>query len=193
MDDNHVTRDSIIKEWYFQDWIGDSDHLPSSEDVFIFMKIMIDTISLFGKLSKQERKYVIGRAAILGRNRIDSFEISFYCVGVTQELLDELQRYEPDASGDITKAFDNFDQVHVKKTRMGILYNSFRMLSIGHPIHREELDGIHLIANKLGVTKEQVQQIKDLFDEEEKIRQKRAKLLFPKGFNDALIEYQKLH
>jgi len=108
--------------------------------------------------------------------------------------LDELQVYQPNTSGDMNKLFENFDRPHVKKTRMGILYNLFRMLGVDHKIHPEELDVIHRMAEKSGITKEQVQQIQDLYEEEEeKLRQKRASLLFPKGFNDALIEYQRLH
>jgi len=49
------------------------------------------------------------------------------------------------------------------------------------------------MAKKLGATKEQVQQIQNLYEEEEKLCEKRASILFPQGFNDALIEYQKLH
>jgi uncharacterized tellurite resistance protein B-like protein len=74
---------------------------------------------------------------------------------------------------------------------MGLVYNLFRTLGADHEIHPDELDIIHRMAEKLGVTREQVQQIKDLYEEEEKLRRKRASLLFPHGFNDVLIEYQR--
>jgi hypothetical protein len=66
MNGDHSSRDSIITEWFVQDWIGDKSHVPGPEDVFIFMKILIDVVSVHGDLNEQERKYIIGRAAILG-------------------------------------------------------------------------------------------------------------------------------
>lgn len=59
-------RDKLITEWFFQDWIGDKNHLPESEDVFIFMKIVINALSVCREISEQDRKYIIGRAAIFG-------------------------------------------------------------------------------------------------------------------------------
>jgi hypothetical protein len=66
MTGEHLFRDKIITEWFFQDWIGDKSHLPEAEDVFIFMKILIDVASVNGELSEQERKYIVGRAAVFG-------------------------------------------------------------------------------------------------------------------------------
>ena len=62
----NLTRDRIITEWFFQDWIGDNNYLPEQDDVFLFMTILMDLFSAFGKLNEVERKYIIGRAAIFG-------------------------------------------------------------------------------------------------------------------------------
>jgi len=66
MNGDHFARDRIIAEWYFQDWIGDKSHLLESEDVFNFMKIVIDVVLVYRELSEEERKYIVGRAAVLG-------------------------------------------------------------------------------------------------------------------------------
>ena len=173
-----IDRNRIITEWFFYDWIGDREHLPGSEDVFLFMKIMIDVVSIFGTINEQERKYIIGRGAILG---------------VTNELLKELERYEPCFSDDINEVLEGFNQIHVKKTRMGIIYNLLRMFGDQNKLDSKTLDTIHMLAGKLGATKEQVQQLHELYHQEEQIRRQRAVLLFPHGFQDALIEYQKIH
>jgi hypothetical protein len=66
----NLVRDKIITEWFFQDWIGDKNHLPEQDDVFLFMTILMDVFSAFGKLNEEERKYIIGRAAIFGMHFI---------------------------------------------------------------------------------------------------------------------------
>ena len=100
--------------------------------------------------------------------------------------MDKLQRYQP-----ISPECENFDRPHVKKTQMGLVYNLFRTLGADHEIRPDELNIISRMAEKIGVTKDKVQEIQDLYNEEEKLRRKRAALLFPHGFNDALIEYHK--
>jgi hypothetical protein len=190
MNIEQLTRDRIITEWYFQDWIGHHSQLPDPEDVLLFMMILVDVISVTIKLSEDERKYIIGRAAILGKL---IFNLLIVCliahVGVSQEMMNKLQTYQPD----INKVSPNGNLLHVKKTRMGIIYNVFRTLGVNHKLHRTELDAIHIAAKKLGVTEEQVQQIQSLLEEEDKLREKRASILFPQGFNVCLTEYQKLH
>lgn len=66
MTEKNFDRHRLITEWYFYDWIGDRNHLPGSEDVFIFLKILLDAVSIFGKITDDQRKYIIGRGAILG-------------------------------------------------------------------------------------------------------------------------------
>ncbi|CAF0820610.1 unnamed protein product [Adineta steineri] len=174
MNCDNSARDKIITDWYFREWIGDNSHLPEAEDVVIFMKLLIDIMATNGKLNEHERYYIIGRAAILG---------------VPQEKLDELHTYQADTS----ENNPNFNLPHVKKTRMGLIHNLFRVLSIDHKIHPKDIKTIYTLGKKLGATEEQIQQIQSLYEDEEKLREKRASLLFPHGFNDALKEYQKLH
>lgn len=173
MTETNIDRQRLITEWFLHDWIEDCDHLPNSKDAFIFVKTLFDAVALFGKITDQQRKYILGRGAILG---------------MTDALLDELQNYEPDLSGDM----EDFNRPHIKKTRMGIIYNLFRMFT-----DENQLDGkiLEIFAKKLGVTKEQVQQLADLCEEERRIRRVRASLLFPfpHGFQDVLTEYHKLY
>jgi uncharacterized tellurite resistance protein B-like protein len=108
-------------------------------------------------------------------------------VGATQDILDKFQTYQ----ADMNNLFQNLDVPHVKKIRMSIIYNLFRMLNTDRQIRSEEMKAIYIRAKKLDVTEEQVQEIQNLYEEEE-LCPKRASLLFPRGFNDVLIEYQKL-
>ncbi|UJR15216.1 hypothetical protein I4U23_002175 [Adineta vaga] len=174
MNSNHIARDKIITEWFLQEWIGDTSHLPSPEDVVIFMQIVIDVVSMNRTVNDSERNYLIGRAAILG---------------VPEEMLNELQTYQPVSFKDIA----NLDVPHIRKTRMGIIYNLFRIFGGECKISPKELKLIHTFGKQLNVSDDQIQQIQNLYEDEEKLRQKRALLLFPNGFNDVLIEYQKLH
>ena len=114
---------------------------------------------------------------------------------MTDELLDELQKYEPNLSGDLNELLEGFNRPHIKKTRMGIIYNLFRMFGDENKLDTKTLQMIEMLANKLGATKEQVQQLADINDQEHRLRQIRASILFPfpHGFQDALNEYQKLH
>ena len=102
-------------------------------------------------------------------------------------MLEELQTYQ----GGLMENIASLDLPHIRKTRMGIIYNLFRIFGIEHEISPKELKLIHNFGHRLDVTKDQINQIKDLFEEEDKLRQRRAQLLFPKGFDDALVEYQK--
>ncbi len=93
--------------------------------------------------------------------------ILLHNVGASQEILDKLQTYQSDLSKDIDKLFQLFDLPHVKKTRMGIIHNIFRIFGTDHKINSEELEFIYIMAKKLGATKEQVQQIQNLYEEED--------------------------
>jgi Spy/CpxP family protein refolding chaperone len=49
------------------------------------------------------------------------------------------------------------------------------------------------VAKKLGATEEQIQQIQNIYEEEKQLREKRASLFYPQGFNDVITEYHKLY
>lgn len=76
---------------------------------------------------------------------------------------------------------------------MGIIYNVFRILGVKHKIHPEQVDAIYSVGKKLGATEEQIQQIQNIHEEEKQLREKRASLFYPQGFNDVIVEYHKLY
>lgn len=197
MSSHHSTRDRIITEWFFQDWIGDKNHLPQSEDVLTFMKILLDTMSICGDVNQYDREYILGRSAIFGNEifLIHSIEFIVYIhyLGATQEVLDKLQTYQPSLSNRIEVVYEYFHLPHVQKTRMAIIYNIFRILGVDHKINPKQLEGIYTVAKKLDMTDEQIQQIQNMYEEEKTLREKRASLLYSHGFDEVINEYHKLH
>lgn len=105
------------------------------------------------------------------------------------DLLENLRAYQPNPTRDLA----DLDLPHVRKTRMGIIYNLFRMFGGDRTITPKEMKLIYMFGKQLDVSDEQLVQLQSLYEEEEKLRKRRAALLFPHGFNDALTEYQKLH
>lgn len=76
MNNENVNRQRVITEWFFQDWIGETISLPEPEDIFIFLKVLMDiSSSMLGELTDQERKYILGKGAVFGR---DDFGINLF-------------------------------------------------------------------------------------------------------------------
>ncbi len=85
---------------------------------------------------------------------VRSFDILLCTVGATQDILDKFQTYQ----ADMNNLFQNLDVPHVKK---------IRMLDTDRQIRSEEMKAIYIRAKKLDVTEEQVQEIQNLYEEEE--------------------------
>ena len=68
-----------------------------------------------------------------------------------------------------------------KIARFTILYYGLRAASADGELHPKELEAIHKLAKQLNVSEEEVQQIRSLINEENKLIEKRAKTIFPDG------------
>ena len=79
----------------------------------------------------------------------------------------------------------------MKMCRMGLIYYGFRAAAADGELHAKEFAAIRTVANKLGLTDEQVNQVHSLYEEENALRQKRASVLFPGGFDHVLSEFDK--
>ncbi len=86
---------------------------------------------------------------------VRSFDILLCTVGATHEILHKFQTYQ----ADMNNLFQNLDVPHVKK---------IRMLDTDRQIRSEEMKAIYIRAKKLDVTEEHVQEIQNLYEEEEK-------------------------
>jgi hypothetical protein len=102
-------------------------------------------------------------------------------------LINELRTYQP---GPDTKIFQTLladhNQDYVKLTRRSIIYNAIRAAGADGELHEKEIKAIYDLAKHLEVTPEQVRQVQDLYEEEQQMREKRIKILFPQGFETVL-------
>ena len=110
-------------------------------------------------------------------------------VGVTQDKIEELQVYQPNKHESIIDLFDDLDVMAPSVSRMGLIYNGFRAASADGDLHPKELEAIRILGKKLALTDEQIEQCRLLTEEDEQLRQKRAKILFPEGFDNFLTHF----
>ena len=78
------------------------------------------------------------------------------------------------------------NQNYVKLTRRSMIYNAIRAAGADGELHEKEIKTIYDFAKYLDVTDEQVREVQDLYEEEQKMREKRAAVLFPNGFGAVL-------
>jgi len=102
-------------------------------------------------------------------------------------VIDELRAYQAGTDSDVFKRLvADVDKNYVKMTRRSIIYNAIRAAGADGVLHKKEVEAIYDLAKHLDVTAEQVRQVQDLYEEEQKMREKRIAILFPQGF-DALL------
>ena len=106
-------------------------------------------------------------------------------------MIDELQAYQPSSSSETFKALQtDIDQNYVKLTRRSIIYNAIRAAGADGDLHAKEIEAIYDFAKNLDVTAEQVREVQDLYEEEQKLRKKRIAILFPNGFEAVLNAFE---
>ena len=77
----------------------------------------------------------------------------------------------------------------MQKARFSILYYGLRAAAADGELHPKECEAAFELAKKLNVSDEQVQQIRSFIDEENKLIEKRAKIIFPDGLDVLLRVY----
>lgn len=97
--------------------------------------------------------------------------------------------YQPGDSDIIEKFFNETDKEYVKHARFSILYYGLRAASADGDLHPKELEAIYKLAEKINVSKGEVENIRSFIDEENKLIEKRAKTLFPDGLDNLLRVY----
>lgn len=89
----------------------------------------------------------------------------------------------------ISAFFNEADAEYVQQARNSILYYGLRAASADGELHPKELEAVYALAERLDVSKEQVQKIRSLIDEENKLLEKRVKTIFPDGLSTLLRVY----
>lgn len=97
--------------------------------------------------------------------------------------------YQPGDSDVVGHFFDDADKDYVKNARFSIIYYGLRAASADGELHSKELEAVHNLAKKIKVSKEEVDQILSLIDEENQLTKKRAKIVFPDGLDNLLRVY----
>ena len=87
------------------------------------------------------------------------------------------------------RSFQDTDMEYVKKARFSILYYGIRAASADGELHAKERDAVSKLAKRLDVSDEELQQIHLFVDEENKLIEKRAKIIFPDGLDVLLKVY----
>ena len=108
---------------------------------------------------------------------------------MTQDKIEELQAYQPERCERVLDLFQDLDVTSPTVSRTGLIYNGFRAASADGELHEKELQAIRILAKKLDLTDEQIEQCRLLTEEDEKLRRKRAKILFPEGFDNFLTHF----
>lgn len=101
---------------------------------------------------------------------------------LAQDKLDELKKYKP-STENIDTVIQNMDLTLVDMSGLSLVYNGFRAASTDGELQEKEVEAIYATGKKLGLSTEQIDEVRKVFDAEMAVRKQRTAVLFPKGFN----------
>ena len=190
-----MSTDDVIAEWYFNDLIGHRGKLPSPSFGLFYMKCLMDIVAADGVISDEERQWIIGFAAISGKTiLINISELIWDHIGYQDDVIQQIEAYKPAESKEgVTILEHEINRDYVKLNRLSLIYNAFRAAGADGIVHEKEAEAICALGKKLGATDEQIQQVQVLYDDEVKLRKKRATTLVPKSLDTVLNEFKKHH
>ncbi|CAF3152014.1 unnamed protein product [Rotaria sp. Silwood2] len=164
-------RDKMVTQWFFRDQVCHDGQIATPEAVLFYMRTLMDVASADGILTQKEREWIMGFA--------------IQC-GASENTLDQLRAYQPGISKDVKTLFQDLNLPHGEMSRFGLIYFGLQAASADGELHSKELEGIHALEKKMGLTDQEIKQVHELYEENEKLRQKRAAVLYPKGFDNFL-------
>ncbi|MFP5274775.1 TerB family tellurite resistance protein [Coleofasciculus sp.] len=107
-------------------------------------------------------------------------QISYFsALGTPESVLKELEVYE--ANDDLAQLLANSSDRIKNLVQRDVVYQAIQASAADGELSEPEQNKISQMAELLGVTSEVVQQLVELHKEEEQLRQKRIKLLYPNG------------
>ena len=108
------------------------------------------------------------------------WQISYFsALGTPESVLKELEVYEAD--DDLADLLGNSSERIKNLVQVDVVYQAIKASAADGELSEPEQEKISQMAELLGVTSEVVEQLVELHEEEEKLRQKRIKLLYPNG------------
>lgn len=136
--------------------------IPPPMDYEGFGKLLLTCASGDGRITAAERAWVIGY--------LDAF-------GAPQNVLDALNTY--DGKSNLTQIIDASPTVKMSGT--SAVYDAIRACSADGDLHRDEVRAIERAAATLGLAAGTVGNLIELYYEEQFLRAKRLRHLFPDG------------
>jgi hypothetical protein len=144
----------LLKEKYaFQEAVG-------PEDYDSYLKSILICANGDGTLAPEEREWVVGQAS---------------AYSASDSLIEELKFYKADE--DIEKVVSRAPLANVFKRYL--VYDTIMACSADGEYSDQERVTVTKMAAKLGISQDIVQQIEKICIEEIKLREKRAKLMYP--------------
>lgn len=147
--------------WLFKEMWG-FDSIPSGGDFDTFLKILLTCANGDGQLTQAERNWVVGYTTALGG---------------PAELIEELKTYP--ATEHLKRLIDAHGRA--KEFPRALVYDAIRASGADGRLSPFELAQVYELASCLGVPKDVVQQLEDIYAEEQAVRQKRLDLIWAEG------------
>ncbi len=153
----------ITAKWYYKElWGWDLEKICTGKERPTFLKALLIAANGDGKLTAEERKWVIGRAA---------------AAGAPDSLLKELETYP--ANEDITEVVSR--TLATNKAKRAVIYFAIKAASSDKEYHGDEAAMIKKAATAMGISDDVVKQIEDLCRKEAQLKEERIQLCFPEG------------
>lgn len=152
---------ALGRKWMFNDLYGFAEP-PTESEMAAFGKALLVCANGDGKLSQEERTWVVGLYAARG---------------CSAEFAEALQRY--DASDDIAALLDS--TAKTSNARRSLIYLAVRACAADGELHPEEWQTILKMATRLNIEPAIAEQIRALHEQEAALRQKRIELIYPNG------------
>lgn len=149
--------------WVFNQILGFKSY-PNVDDSETVGKAVLVCAKGDGVLDPAERDWQVG---------------FFSALGAPESLLEKLETYE--ANDDLAELLANSSDRIKNLVQRDIVYQAIKASAAEGDYSEQEHEKICQMAQLLGVTSEVVEQLVELHKEEELLREKRIKLIFPNG------------
>ncbi len=155
-------RELTAKFYYKELWGWDLDEVCTGPERGTFLKALLVCANGDGLLTAPERAWVVGRAA---------------AGGAPEKLLDELEAYGADE--DINDVVGR--TLATNKSRRAVIYFAIRAADSDKDYSAGERRAIRKVAEAMGISENEVVQIENQIEDEDRLRDRRIAMCFPEG------------
>lgn len=158
-------RDDTVARWMFTEVWGVPPEVGgnlSDEENLDYGKALLIAANGDGRITDAERAWVLGYLETGGHSTA---------------VLEELRSYD---GGD--KPEDLFTRGVQQIAQRVCICDAVRACGADGDLSQDELNGVHRMAERLGVPKEVVDEFVEIYHEEQRLKTRRVELAFPNGF-----------